>query len=400
MALKKTLTDPLNWLLLLLAAAFVYYIFAVPYFTDFYLKTPQELTLEEYLSNPSHPRPFMLHALSAPPASIEVVITGLTVRHVDQDSILLEDPSLPADSMAGAGAAGEDVGTDEGAAADGAAGADEGAAAGEPTDGDDAAAGTEAPQQPAAADQEPAEETGLEYVDEAPAPRNQILVAGENLDLLGVTPGQTVSLRAHGLHETPLGWVPQEVTVAQDQEEYFNKEELDALELMAIITDGNEVTVPYVEVGEFRFAPGTHPPGEPMTLADLANDTTYVQAAQRLAGGAGAVDLMDVRLVERRTQDRSPFFVVENAEGQRARVFFNPRMRSEWYWAMDRLGGEPVVIRGTLRLFAPSDLRQLETDGNIQAVLDGYDVLSRDGDEVGAIVINLENPLGGGPGDQ
>ena len=43
MALKKSLTDPLNWLLLLLAGAFFYYISAVPYFTDLYLKTPQEI---------------------------------------------------------------------------------------------------------------------------------------------------------------------------------------------------------------------------------------------------------------------------------------------------------------------------------------------------------------------
>lgn len=367
MALKKTVTDPLNWLLLLLAAAFVYYIFAVPYFTEFYLKTPQEMTLQEYLASPSHPRPFMAHALSQPPSSIEIVVTDLNVVHVDQDSILLE---AALDTGAAPAAAPAEAAADP--AADAAA---EGEAAAAPEQEADEA------------------EAMLNYVPEAPAPANQILIAGDNLDLLGVSVGQTVSLRAHALHQSPLGWVPQETTIDQDQEEYFNKDELDALELMTIIADGNEIDVPYMEVGEFRFASGTLVPGETMTLADLANDTTYVQTAQRLGGAS--LDLVEVRLVEKLLQDRSPYFVVEDAEGHRARVFFNSRLLSEWYWALDRLQGEEIVVRGTLQLFAPSDLRQLEAEGNIQAVLNGYELLSRSGDDVGAIVISLENSLGG-----
>lgn len=380
MALKKSLTDPLNWLLLLLGAAFVYYIFAVPYFTEFYLKTPQQMTLAEYLANPSHPRPFMAHALSTPPPSIEIVITGLTVRHVDQDSILLEDPNVPAWT------------SPEPAAAPAAADPE-----GATTAGGNATAAAPAASRGGRGQEQAA--PALAYLEEAPVPNNQILIAGENLDLVGVSPGQTVSLRAYGLHMSPLGWVPQEVTIASDQEEYFSKEELDTLETMALLADGNEISIPYIEVGELRFAGGNRGAGESMALAALANDTTYVQTAQRLGGG-GAVDLYDVRLIERLAQDRTPYFVVEDSEGRRARVMFNSRLLSEWYWALDRLGGEEVVVRGTLHLFAPSDLRALETEGNVQAVLDGYEILSRSGDQVGAQVISLENPMGGPGGSQ
>lgn len=236
----------------------------------------------------------------------------------------------------------------------------------------------------------------LQYVAETDPPNDEILIAGDNLDLLGVSVGQTVSLRAHGLHQSPLGWIPQEVTVGQDQEEYFNKDELDALELMSILADGNAIDIPYVEVGEFRFANGSLPSGEPVSLEALANDTTYVQTAQRLGGAP--LDLTGVRLVERLMLDRSPYFVVEDAEGRRARVFYNSRLLSEWYWALDRLQGEEIVVRGSLRLLAPSDLRQLESESNVQAVLDGYELLSRDGNEVGATIISLENSLGGGLG--
>lgn len=378
MALKKTLTDPLNWLLLLLAAAFTYYIFAVPYFTEFYLKTPQAMTLEEYLGSPSHPRPFMLHALSQPPSSIEIVLTDLTVAHIDQDSILLE--------------------ADLGAAGPAETPAAETQSTGDGMDsGDGMMEGDEGAQE---VDQESADEVEpmLQFVAETEPPTNEILIAGENLDLLGVSVGQTVSLRAHGLHESPLGWIPQEVIIEQDQEEYFNKEELDALDLLTIIADGNEIDLPYVEVGEFRFSNGTLPAGEPMSLEELADDTTYVQTAQRLGGAP--LDLTNVRLVEKLMQDRSPYFVVEDEEGRRARVFYNSRLLNEWYWALDRLQGEEIVVRATLRLLAPSDLRELEAEGNIQAVLDGYELLSRDGDEVGATVISLESSLGGLGGGQ
>lgn len=376
MALKKTVTDPLNWLLLLLAAAFVYYIFAVPYFTEFYLKTPQEMTLEDYLGNPSHPRPFMLHALSQPPSSIEVVLTDLTVAHIDQDSILLRgDLSgvAPTAEAAAESTPAEDAGGD---AADDAA---------EPTEEMEA-------EEPAAVDDEA--EAMIEYVAETDAPNDEILLAGDNLDLLGVTVGQTVSLRVHALHRSPLGWIPQEITVDQDQEEYFNKDELDALEMMTILADGNPIDIPYVEVGEFRFANGSLPSGEPVGLDELSDDTTYVQTAQRLGGAP--LDLTGVRLVERLMLDRSPYFVVEDDEGRRARVFYNSRLLSEWYWALDRLQGEEIIVRGSLRLLAPSELRQLESESNVQVVLDGYELLSRDGDQAGATIISLENSLGGG----
>lgn len=350
MALKKSLTDPLNWLLLLLAAAFIYYIIAVPYFTESYLKTPQEMTLTEYLSNPAHPRPFILHALSAPPASIEVVVTDLTVAHVDQDSILLVDPSVPAGNSA----------------------APAPAAAPAQDDGQDSEA-----------------TTSLTFVPEGTAPNNEIMIAGDNVDLLGVSEGQTVSLQVHALHQSPLGWVPQELTLQQDQEEFFNKDELDELEFMKIRAGDEVIRVPYVEVGELRFASGSHATGEQFTLDQLSNDTAYIQAANRLAGATA--DIHNVRIVERTMEDRTPLFIVEDPEGRRAKVYYNSRLLSEWYWALDRLGDQNVVIRGTLRRFAPGQLRDLEADGNYQAVLDGYEVLSQDG----SIVISLENPAGG-----
>ncbi|HJO02877.1 MAG TPA: hypothetical protein QGG47_02760 [Acidobacteriota bacterium] len=360
MALKKTLTDPLNWLLLLLVAAFGYYIFAVPYFTDFYLKTPQQVTLAEYLSSPSHPRPFMLHALSAPPSSIEVVVTGLRVAHIDQDSILLVDadaappPAPPAASPAA-------------------------------TDGDDTAGDDQD-----AADAEPM----LTFQPEGPPPSGQVMIPGDNLDLLAITVGQIIDLQVNGLYESPLGWVPQNPTLDRDDEELFTKEELDALEVMRLIVDGNEIPVPYIASDELRFAANVHPLGLPATLEELANDTTYIQTVQRLAGGT--VDIYDARLTEKRFIERAPYFVIEDGEGRRAQVFFNSRLLSEWYWGLDRLGGQDVAVRGTLRAFTPSDLRELESEDNVQVVLDGYAILSRDG----TTVVSLENPLGGLGGAQ
>ncbi len=359
MALKKLLTDPLNWLLLLLAAAFGYYIFAVPYFTNFYLKTPQQLTLAEYLASPSHPRPFMLHALSAPPPSIEVVVTGLRVSHVDQDSIMLvdADAAAPATTPVAVPSATSDEGTD----------------------GEDAA------EDQGAADAEPV----LTFQQEGSPPSGQIIIPGDNLDLLAITVGQEIDLRVNGLYESPLGWVPQNPALDRNDEELFTKEELDALEFMRVLVDGNEIQMPYIPADDLRFAASVHPLGTPMTLEELANDTTYIQTVQRLAGGT--VDVYDVRLTEKRFIERAPYFVVEDGEGRRAQVFFNSRLLSEWYWALDRLGGQGIVARGTLRPFTPSDLRQLESDDNIQVVMDGYALLSRDG----TTVVSLENPLGG-----
>ncbi len=348
MAVKKTLTDPLNWLLLLLAAAFVYYIFAVPYFTESYMKTPQEMTLTEYLSNPAHPRPFVLHALSSPPASVEIIIAGLIVAHVDQDSILLRDPNLASVSTATPAAAAPAV---------------------EDEQGDEST-------------------TTLSFLPEASPPNYQILVAGDNVDLLGVSEGQTVSLQAHALYASPLGWVPEEVTLTRDQEDFFNKDELDELEFMKVRSGDELIRVPYVEVGEMRFASGNHRAGEQFTLAGLANDTAYIQAANRLSGAAA--DIYNVRIVERTVEDRTPLFIVEDPEGRRAKVYYNSRLLSEWYWALDRLSDQNVVVRGPLRRFAPGQLRALEADGNFQAVLDGYEILSQSGE----IVISLENPAG------
>ena len=354
---KNILTDPLNWLLLLLAGSFAYYVMAVPYFTEFYLKTPQEMTLEDYLRNPSHPRTFMFHALSTPPSSIEIVLTDLTVAHLDQDSILLQATGLGSTSAAPSNSSTPPVG-----------------------DGGDT-------EDPAAADSDSGQVRMLDFQPEGTPPNNEILIAGDNLDLLPVSLGQTVSLRVHALHESPLGWVPQELTLAQELEEYFNKDELDALEFMYIVVDGNETPVPYVEVGELRFASGVSTPGEALTLAELADDTNYIQTANRLAGAT--IDLFDVRVVDRRLLDRAPYFVVEDSEGRRARVFYNQRELSEWYWILDRLQDEEVVARGTLRRFAPGDLRQLEAEDNTQAVLDGFAILSRDGTSV----FNLVRPI-------
>jgi hypothetical protein len=358
MALKKSLTDPLNWLLLLLAGAFVYYIMAVPYFTNLYLKTPQQMTFEEYLASPSHPRQFMLHALSAPPPSVEIRITGLEVIHIDQDSVMLSANSA---GIAAAAPAVAPAAVIEDSAEDG---------------------------------QSDSQDTGdlvmIDFQPELPPPGDQILIAGDNLDLLPLSVGQMVDIQVHGLHQTPNGWVPlNPVLAGTDQEELFTKEELDALELMKIFDSGNVVEIPYVEVDELRFASELHAAGEPMTLEDLSNDTTYIQAFARLAGAS--VDIYDVTLVEKRFEERQPYFIIEDAEGRKAQVFFNSRLLSEWYWAMDRLGNQDVVVRGTLRQFTPSQLRGLEANDNMQAVIDGYAILSRDG----TVVVSLENPLGG-----
>lgn len=354
MALRKGLTDPLNWLLLLLAAAFIYYIFAVPYFFEYYMKTPQQMTFAEYLANPAHPRPFMPHALSNPPSSTEIVISGLTVKHIDQDSILLEDARVPSGQMPAAAPAAMPAMTEEGAEA-----------------------------QPEAAP------VVLEFVPEAPAPNNQILIPGDNLDLLPLQVGTEVAIQVHDLHQSPLGWIPRELTVGPTEEQYYNKDELDQLALLKMIVGGNPITIPYIEVGEMRFAPEVHAAGEPFTLEELSNDTTYIQTANRLAGGT--VDIYGARVVERLMQDRAPYFVFEDAEGRRGSVFYNQRLLSEWYWVQDRLGEGEVVVRGTLRPFAPNQLREMEANGNVQAVVDGYALMSRDG----SVVINMENPLGG-----
>ena len=357
MALKKGLTDPLNWLLLLLAAAFAYYIFAVPYFTDLYLKTPQEMTMADYLASPAHPRAFMLHALSVPPSSIEIVITDLTVVHVDQDSILVEDRSLVRTEPADAAPVSDET---------------------EPTEGETPAQATD--------NTAPAL---LELQPEAPPPANQILIAGENVDLLGIAEGQVMTLRTHALHESPLGWVPKEPDINREDEQFFSKDELDELQFMKFVVGGEEIRIPYVQVGELRFANGSYPAGEPFTLDQLANDTAYIQAANRLAGGT--IDLYNVRISDHTKENRAPLFIVEDPEGRRAKVYYNPRLLSEWYWAMDRIGDLDVVIRGTLRREAPGDLRRLEAEGNFQAILDGYEILASDG----KIVISLENPAGG-----
>lgn len=382
MALKKTLTDPLNWLLVVLAVAFTYYVVAVPYFTEFYLKTPQEMTLQEYLSNPSHPRPFMLHALSSPPSSIEIIVTDLTVTHIDQDSILLTADLSGAD----AGPMGEGDADDEAAQpVDDAVAPEDEADDMEPAEGETGEPGAE---DTGAEDteQEGEDDVFLDLQPEAPPPNNEILIAGDNLDLLPFSVGQRVSIRVHDLHETPLGWVVQEPQLDRSDEEFFTKEELDAMQTLGVITDGNEEVIPYVEVGELRFAPGVHPPGEPLTLAELDDDTDYIQTANRLEGGT--VDLHGVRIAAKQFEDRTPYFLVEDDEGRRARAFFNPRLLSEWYWVLDRLGDDEAIVRGTLRQFTPGDLRALEADGNIQAVLDAFAILSTDGTKV----FNLENP--------
>ena len=364
MALKKTLTDPLNWILLFLALAFGYYIIAVPYFTELYLKSPQEMTLEEYLGNPSHPREFMMHALSVPPASIQVIINDLTVMHIDQDSILLSG-DLTGSSTDTSSA----VTTNSSTSLD----SEPDSTAPEPSD-DEQSSGDEVDELPL-------------MVNETPVPLNEIMIPGDNLDLGPFTVGQKVSLLVFGLHESPLGWVPLEPTVAREQEEFFNKDELDELDLLHLLADGLDERYTYIETGELRFAQGVQSAGQWVTLEELANDTTYIQTVNRLAGAAA--DLRSVRVVERRTQDRAQFFIVEDFDGRRARVYYNPRLLSEWYWALDRLGESEAVIRATLRALPPADLRMLEAESNIQAVMDGMAILSADGTKV----FNLENPI-------
>jgi hypothetical protein len=178
--------------------------------------------------------------------------------------------------------------------------------------------------------------------------------------------------------------------LSREDEEYFTKEEIDELDRMRIFSNGNEVAVPYVEAEEMRFATGDHSIGEPVTLETLSNDTTYIQTANRLQAQLAAIDLYDVRLIGRAFEQLQPYFLMEDAEGRRAMAFYNSRLLHEWYWALDRLQGADVVVRGRLRPLAPADLRQLEADGNVQATMDGISILSRDG----SVVINLENPAG------
>ena len=333
MALKDTVKDPLNWALLILALAFAYYVMAIPYWQHYYLKEdPQVLSLQEYMDNPSHPRQFMLRSLGAPPPSVEVIIDGLTVKHIDTDSVTFtNDPSSV------------------------------GPAAG-------------------SCDALPA------FGAEQPAPLSDIMVAGDNMDLLELSEGQQVSLQVFGLQETDHGWVPLEPTLDSSQEERFSKDELDALEMLRIHANGNTITVPYVEVAELRLASGVHSPGELATLADLADDTNYITTVNRLQGGL--VDLHGVRLVDWEQASLSPWFIVEDAEGRRAHVFYNQRLLAEWRWGLDKLEGRCVVVRGTLRSQAPAQLRQLEADGNVQALIEGMALLSPNG----SVVINLENP--------
>ena len=232
MALKDTVKDPLNWALLIVAAAFAYYVMMVPYWQDLYLKQePQAMTLQEYMDNPSHPRPWMLRTLGAPPSSVEVIIEGLTVKHIDPDSITLtNDP--------------RSIGT------------------------------------------------GLDGVcemptmmgQEQPPPLSDIMVAGENLDLKELSEGQQVSLQVFGLSETDMGWVPLEPTLDPDQEERFSKEELDALEMLRIRANGNEVTIPYVEVGELRLADGVHPVGERLRCLPFAQECRHTRLVQVVPG--------------------------------------------------------------------------------------------------------------------
>lgn len=380
MALRDTARDPLNWLLLVLALAFGYYVIAVPYWTKFYLKeSPQRLTLREYMENPSHPRPFMLHALGTPPSSVEIVLTDLRVAHIDTDAILLES------TVAAAGA--EEPGMEDEAMAE------EGDEAPVPAAGE---AGETAPERgpstgAAAGGQEGAgEEPGLAaggMVAEGAPPLDQILIAGENMDLLELSLGQEVELQIHDLWESPLGWVPAQPELERDTEEYYTKEEIDELELVKIHADGNLVTTSYKETGELRFATGNFPPGEVFTLEQLSNDTTYIQTANRL-GGSGLIDLYDIHIVGKATQDRNPYFIVEDDEGRRGRIFFNPRLLGEWYWVRPRLEDQKIFARGTLRPMSPPQLRQLESEANVQVVMDGNDVLSEDG----TAVFNLENP--------
>jgi len=342
MALKDSVKDPLNWALLILASAFAYYVMAIPYWQNYYLKeNPQVLTLQAYMDNPSHPRQPMLRTLGAPPSSAEVIIEGLTVKHIDTDSITLTSGSSSTGATSTVGAC-------------------------------------------------PAPTAMKE---EVPAPPTDILIAGENMDLLELSEGQQVSIQVFGLFESDLGWIPLEPALDADQEEHFSKDELDVLDQLKILANGDPITVPYVEAGELRMAPGVHPPGEPAMLVDLADDTTYIQTVNRLQGAL--LDLNGVRLIDWRQAQLAPFFIVEDEEGLRAHVFYNQRLLSEWRWGLDRLEGECVIVRGTLRNRTPAELRQLEQDDNVQAIIEGFGIMSLDG----SVVINLENPLGGiGPG--
>lgn len=327
--------DPLNWALLILASAFAYYVMMIPYWQNYYLKQDsQVMTLQEYMNNPTHPRAPMLRTLGAPPASIEVLIEGLTVKHIDTDSITFTDDP-------------DSIGAVAGGACD-------------------------VPMLGAEQDISPSD----------------FLVAGDNMDLLELSEGQQVSMQLFGLSETELGWVPLEPTLESAQEERFSKEELDALEFVKIIANGNAILVPYIETGEFRLATGVQPAGELHTLEELANDTVYIQTANRLAGGR--IDLHGVRLVGWEQEALTPFFIVEDAEGRRAHVFYNQRLLSEWRWGLDRLEDQCVVVRGVIQSMTPAALRQLEADGNIQALIDGASILSSDG----AVVISLQNPAG------
>ena len=332
--LTGALKDPLNWALLVLASAFAYYVMMVPYWQNYYLKqAPQVMTLQEYMDNPSHPRQPMIRTLGAPPSSIEVIIEPLTVKHIDTDSITLTaDPSSISNASGGV---------------------------------------CDAPPMPGA---------------EREASLNDILVGGDNMDLLEVSEGQQISLQVFGLSETDLGWVPLEPTLESDQEERFTKEELDALELLRVHANGNVIAVPYVETGEFRLASGLPPDGEDHTLEELSDDTTYINTVNALSGST--IDIYGVRLVDWAQQNLAPYFIVEDAEGRRAYVYYNQRLLSEWRWGLDRLEGQCVLVRGVLRPITPPDLRQLEEDGNIQALVDGHAITSTDG----SVVISLVNP--------
>ena len=326
-------TDPLNWALLILASGFGYYVMMVPYWQNLYLKEdPQVMTLQEYLDNPSHPRVWMLRTLGTPPSSIEVIIDGLTVKHIDTDSITLSSSGT---STNGAGG--------------------------------------------------PCDTPPMIGSEQSP-PATEILVAGDNMDLLELSEGQQVSLQIFGLHETDLGWVPLEPVLDSGLDEQFSKEELDALEFLGIHANGNTISVPYLETGELRLAAGLQPSGEPGNLEELADDSTYIQTVNRLAGAS--LDLQSVRLVDWDQQNLQPYFIVEDDEGRRAHVFYNQRLLSEWRWALDRLEGQCVVVRGVLQSKSPPELRQLDADGNIQAIMDGHAIISTDG----AIVISLEDP--------
>jgi len=327
------LTDPLNWALVILASAFAYYVMMVPYWQNLYLKeAPQVMTLEAYMDNPSHPRKWMLRTLGSPPSSIEVIIDGLTVKHIDTDSITVTS-SATSTSTAGSGLC------------------------------DTPMIGSE-----------------------QSAPLTDILVAGDNMDLLELSEGQQVSLQVFGLHETDHGWVPLEPEFGSGLDEKFSKDELDALGFVRIHANGNTIDVPYMETGELRLAAGLQPAGEVGILEELADDSTYIQTVNRLQGAF--LDLQGVRLVDWDQENLQPYFIVEDDAGRRAHVYYNQRLLSEWRWGLDRLEGQCVLVRGVLQSKSPPELRQLNDDGNIQAMIDGHSIISTDG----AIVISLENP--------